>query len=46
MKKKYDSQTNRYEIQSTTYSNQDVVKLLSCSQEQKKRVVQKGVQST
>lgn len=35
MKKKYDSQTNRYEIQSTTYSNQDVVKLLPCSQEQK-----------
>ena len=35
MKKRYDSQTNRHEIQSTTYSNQDVVKLLPCSQEQK-----------
>lgn len=35
MKKRYDSQTNRYEIQGTTYSNQDVVKLLPCSQEQK-----------
>lgn len=35
MKKKYDSHTNRYEIQSNTYSNQDVVKLLSCSQEEK-----------
>ena len=40
MKKKhdyssYDSQTNRHEIQRTTYSNQDVVKLMPCSQEQK-----------
>lgn len=36
MRKRYDSQENRYKIQSTTYSNQDVVKLLSCSQEQKR----------
>ena len=35
MRKRYDSQTNRYEIQGTTYGNQDVVKLLPCTQEQK-----------
>ena len=35
MKKKYDSHTNRYEIQNDTYSNKDVVKLLPCSQEKK-----------
>jgi len=36
MKKRYDSQTNRYQIQGATYGNQDVVKLLPCSQEQKR----------
>ena len=35
MKKRYDSHANRYEIQRNTYSHPDVVKLLTCPQEQK-----------
>lgn len=35
MKKRYDSQTNRREIQNATYSNPHVIKLLPCSEEQK-----------
>jgi len=35
MKKRYDSQAKRREIQSTTYSNPHVIKLLPCSEEQK-----------
>ena len=35
MKKRYDSQVKRREIQNTTYSNPHVIKLLPCSEEQK-----------